>query len=172
LNRGLRPTGSLVERFGLFTIIVLGEVVFGVVDCISASKRDVKTITTGIAALVIGFGFWWIYFDLVGRRLPRPADGALAIWLLSHLPITLSITAAGAAMVSLIGHAHDARTPASTAWLLAGSVATGLLAVSPRSVVIWSRRSCRCAELVVCVVDMSVTQRSAVDRAAPSARAT
>jgi low temperature requirement protein LtrA len=75
LNRGLRPTGSLVERFGLFTIIVLGEVVFGVVDGISATERDVKTITTGIVALVIGFGFWWIYFDLVGRRLPRSADG-------------------------------------------------------------------------------------------------
>ena len=129
LSRGLRPTDSLVERFGLFTIIVLGEVVFGVVDGISASERDVKTITTGMIALVIGFGFWWIYFDLVGRRPPRPEDGALASWLVSHLPITLSITAAGAAMVSLISHAHDARTPASTAWLLAGAVALGLLAL-------------------------------------------
>jgi hypothetical protein len=27
-------------------------------------------------ALVIGFGFWWIYFDLVGRRLPRSEGGA------------------------------------------------------------------------------------------------
>ena len=52
--------------------------------------------------------------------------------MLSHLPITLSIAAAGAAMVSLIGHAHDARTPASTAWLLAGPVALGLLAADPR----------------------------------------
>ena len=80
-------------------------------------------------ALVIGFGFWWIYFDLVGRRLPRSDGRALANWLLSHLPITLSIAAAGAAMVSLIGHAHDARTPASTAWLLSGAVAVGLLAL-------------------------------------------
>jgi hypothetical protein len=29
-------------------------------------------------------------------------------------------------MVSLIGHAHDARTPAGTSCLLAGVVATGL----------------------------------------------
>ena len=80
-------------------------------------------------ALVIGFGFWWIYFDLVGRRLPRGGGRAQASWLLSHLPITMAITAAGAAMVSLIGHAHDARTPASTAWLLSGAVALGLLAL-------------------------------------------
>ena len=130
LSRGLRPTDSLVERFGLFTIIVLGEVVFGVVGGLSASEHDVKTITTGLIALVVGFGFWWIYFDLVGRRPPRPEDHALATWLLSHLPITLSIAAAGAAMVSLISHAHDARTPANTAWLLAGAVAVGLLALT------------------------------------------
>jgi len=53
----------------------------------------------------------------------------MANWLLSHLPITLSIAAAGAAMVSLIEHAHDARTPASTAWLLAGAVSVGLFAL-------------------------------------------
>ena len=129
LSRGMLPTESLVERFGLFTIIVLGEVVFGVVDGLSDSERDFKTISTGMIALVIGFGFWWIYFDLVGRRPPRPDGAALARWMLSHLPITLSIASAGAAMVSLIAHAHDARTPASTAWLLAGAVATGLLAL-------------------------------------------
>jgi low temperature requirement protein LtrA len=129
VTRGLRPTESLVERFSQFTIIVLGEVVFGVVDGLSASDRDVKTVTTGMVALVVGFGFWWIYFDLVGRRAPRPDDRALVGWMVSHLPITMAITAAGAAMVSLIVHAHDTRTPANTAWLLAGAVAVGLLAL-------------------------------------------
>jgi hypothetical protein len=72
-------------------------------------------------------GFWCFYFDLVGRR-PRNG-GPLVTWMLSHLPITLSIAAAGAAMVSLIGHAGDDRTPAGTAWLLAGAVALGLVAL-------------------------------------------
>jgi low temperature requirement protein LtrA len=129
MSQAMPPTHSLVERFGLFTIIVLGEVVFGVVDGLSSSDRDGKTITTGMIALTIGFGFWWIYFDLVGRRLPRGEGRATVRWLLSHLPITLSITAAGAAMVSLIGHAGDARTPASTAWVLSGAVTIGLLAL-------------------------------------------
>lgn len=129
INAGLSPTDSLVERLGLFTIIVLGEVIFGVVDGLSSAEDEAKTITTGMIALGIGFGFWWIYFDLVGRRLPRDDGAALADWLLSHLPITLSITAAGAAMVSLIGHADDPRTPAGTAWLLSSAVALGLLAL-------------------------------------------
>src|SRR5215471_17288976 len=86
------------------------------------------TIAVGLLALCIGFGFWWIYFDLVGRRLPRNGP-ALTNWVLSHFPVTLSIVAAGAAIVSLIGHAHDARAPEATAWLLAGAVALGLLAL-------------------------------------------
>ncbi|HET8915807.1 MAG TPA: low temperature requirement protein A [Propionibacteriaceae bacterium] len=130
LHRGMPPTESLVERFGLFTIIVLGEVVFGVVDGLSSVEHDAQTITTGMIALGIGLGLWWVYFDLVGRRLPRNDGPAVAHWLLSHLPFTLSIAAAGAAMVSLVEHAHAARTPASTAWLLAGTLALSLLAVS------------------------------------------
>jgi low temperature requirement protein LtrA len=129
LYQALPPTNSLVERFGLFTIIVLGEVVFGIVGGLSVHDRDTRTITTGMIALGIGFGFWWIYFDLVGRRPPRPDGAAMMGWLLSHLPITLSITAAGAAMVSLIGRAHDASTPQSTTWLLCGAVALGLIAL-------------------------------------------
>ena len=125
---GIVPTDSLVERFGLFTIIVLGEVVLAVVTGLSAAGTDPLTIVTGSLALVIGFGFWWIYFDLVGRRLPR-SGGEVWTWMLSHLPIQLSIVAAGAAIVSLIEHAHDASTPPDTAILLGGSVAIGLVAL-------------------------------------------
>ena len=129
MARALGATHALVERFGLFTIIVLGEVVFGVVDGLSSPDRDGMAIATGMIALAVGFGYWWIYFDVVGRRLPRSDDTAVVKWMLSHLPITLSITASGAAIVSLIGHAGEARTPASTAWLLSGAVALGLLAL-------------------------------------------
>src|SRR3712207_5267340 len=58
LERGVTPTESLAERLGLFTIIVLGEVIFGVVDGLSAAEHDLKTIATGMIALVLGFGFW------------------------------------------------------------------------------------------------------------------
>ena len=129
LSAGMTPTDSLVERFGLFTIIVLGEVIFGVVDGLSVAEHDATTIVTGVLALILGFGFWYIYFDVVGRRLPRTDGRSLANWILSHLPVTLSIAAAGAGLSSLIAHAHDTTTPEATAWLLAGSVALGLLAL-------------------------------------------
>lgn len=71
ITDGVAPTESLVERVGSFTIIVLGEVILGAVAGLSAVEPDAMTILTGLLALVIGFGLWWIYFDIVGRRLPR-----------------------------------------------------------------------------------------------------
>ena len=129
---GRHPTDSLVERFGLFTIIVLGEVVFGVVEGLSGAERDLKTVGTGMLALGLGFGFWWIYFDIVGGRFPK-ADGRSCLsWTLGHLPITMAIAAAAPRSIGLIAHAHDAsRARRTTALLLGGAVALGLLAEIP-----------------------------------------
>jgi low temperature requirement protein LtrA len=126
-GRGVVPTHSMAERYGLFTIIVLGEVILGVVDGLSHGERDALSIVTGMLALGIGLGFWWVYFDIIGNRVPRHTSRAVVGWTLLHLPITLSIAAAGAAMVSLIEHAHDAQTPVSTAWLISGAVALAML---------------------------------------------
>ena len=127
--RGVVATNSLVERLDLFTIIVLGEVIVGVVAGLSSVERDLLTIATGSLGLIVGFGFWWLYFDLIGGRMPRGEGGALGRWMLSHLPITMSIAAAGAGMLGLIEHAADAVTPTGTAWLIAGAVAVGLVAL-------------------------------------------
>ena len=124
-------TRSLVERMGLFTIIVLGEVVVGVVGGISdAEHRDTLTITTGMIGLTIGMGMWWNYFDMLGRRVPGRRGRRLAGWMYSHLPLTVGISASGAAMVSLLEHAGDSRTPAATGWLVVGSVIVVLAAVT------------------------------------------
>ena len=125
---GVAPTESGVERFGLFTIIVLGEVVVGVVEGLSEAQRGVPATATAVLALTIGFGLWWNYFDSVGRRLPEKGT-RYAIWIFGHLPATLAIAATGAAMVSLIEHSGEAHTPAPTSWLLAGSVACALLSL-------------------------------------------
>jgi low temperature requirement protein LtrA len=123
-------TGSLVERFGLFTIIVLGEVIVGVVEGIGEAELTARTVATGVIALTIGFGIWWNYFDSLGRRIPDQGVGRLAAWFNVHLPLTMGIAAGGAAMVSLVEHATDPRTPAATAWLLTGSVTVVLASIA------------------------------------------
>lgn len=126
---GVPATESTVERFGLFTIIVLGEVVVGVVQGISGADRTPLTIVTGLLCLTVGFAFWWTYFDFAGSRAPRVHGPTRALWITGHLPVTMAIAGAGAAMVSLVEHAGDGRTPAPTAWLISGSVALGLVAL-------------------------------------------
>ena len=132
---------SLVERFGLFTIIVLGEVVVGVVNGIADSERSVAAIATGILALGVGFGLWWVYFDLVGRRIPRAGRSGLPVWMTLHLPLTMAIAAAGAAMVGVIEHADDPQTHEISSWVLCGSVGVSLatIAAMVRTLADWGR---------------------------------
>ena len=121
-------TDALTERFGLLTIIVLGEVVTGVVAGLARQPVSGLTLAVGLVAVVVGFGAWWTYFDFTGQRLPRPAPAASLQWMFGHIPLTAAIAAMGAAMVSLVGHAHDGRTPAATAWLLSAGAAVVLCA--------------------------------------------
>jgi low temperature requirement protein LtrA len=123
LSEGFRVSESTAERFALFTIIVLGEVIVGVVDGLTQTDGSWATTGTGWLCLGVGFGIWWNYFDFVGRRPPRPGLGVRGIWLVSHLPLSMSVAAVGAGMVSLVEHASDSRTPSGTSWLVGGAMA-------------------------------------------------
>lgn len=123
-------THSLVERFGLIVIIVLGEVVVGVVRGMAESSHGAMTIATGVLSLVIGFGLWWNYFDLLGRKKPSSTRGAMAVWMYGHVPVAMAIAASGAGLVGLIGRAQDPGTPLAPATLLSVSVAVVLLGVA------------------------------------------
>ncbi len=126
---GIVPTDAMVERFDLLIIIVLGEVVTGVVNGLAGAEHDPLGLATGLVALLVGFGLWWIFFDVGGRRLPRLDGLSINAWMEAHLPIAIAIVGAGAAMVGLIGDAREPQTPAPVAWLLAGSVALLLVAL-------------------------------------------
>src|SRR6202042_2692416 len=113
---GLIITEALTERFGAFIIIVLGETLTGVVAGLSSRPVSALTLAVGLAAVVVGFGAWWTYFDFAGQRRPGPQRTASVQWILGHLPLTAAVAVMGAAMLSLVDHAHDGRTPAATAW--------------------------------------------------------
>jgi low temperature requirement protein LtrA len=72
---------SLVERFALLTIIVLGEIIVGVVAGVSEHHHLTWPIG-GAAALgtLVAIGIWWVYFDSVSHRLPRPGIVNISLW--------------------------------------------------------------------------------------------
>jgi low temperature requirement protein LtrA len=114
---------ALTERLGAFIIIVLGEILTGVVAGLSSQPISGLTLAVGLVAVVVGFGAWWTYFDFAGGRRPRPERRASLQWILGHLPLTAAVAAMGAAMLSLVDHAHDTRTPSATAWVLCAGAA-------------------------------------------------
>jgi low temperature requirement protein LtrA len=120
---GVTVSAALTERFGAFIIIVLGETLTGVVTGLASRPVSALTMAVGLVAVVVGFGAWWTYFDFAGQRQPGTGRGASVRWILGHLPLTAAVAAMGAAMVSLVDHAHDGRTPAATAWLLCAGAA-------------------------------------------------
>jgi low temperature requirement protein LtrA len=124
----LTITDALIERFGLLIIIVLGEIMTSVVAGLASQPPGPLTLSVGLVAVVVGFGAWWTYFDFAGHRPPRPATAASLQWMLSHLPLTAAVAAMGAAMVSLVDHAHDSRTPAGAGWVLCAGTAVVLCA--------------------------------------------
>lgn len=138
---GIVPTDAMVERFDLLVIIVLGEVVTGVVSGLAGGDQDAVTLITGFLALLVGFGLWWLFFDVGGRRMPRLDGLAINAWMELHLPIAIAIVGAGAAMAGLVEHAHESPAPAGATWLLCGSVALQLvsLAAMTRTLVDYER---------------------------------
>jgi low temperature requirement protein LtrA len=128
-DTSLNASASMIERFDLFTIIVLGEVVVGVVNGIADADRTPIAVVTGILGLGIGFAYWWSYFDFVGARRVSHRRGAASRWLVGHLPVAMTIAATGAVMVSMVDHASEGHAPAPAAMVLSVSVAVGVLAL-------------------------------------------
>ncbi|WP_345353796.1 low temperature requirement protein A [Actinoallomurus liliacearum] len=128
-----RGLGEFAAVFALVWIAwfngsVLGETVTGVVDGLAHEPTSAVTLAVGLVAVVVGFGAWWTYFDFSGHRRPRPTRASTVQWMLVHLPLMAAVAAMGAAMVGLVEHAHDGRTPAATAWVLCGGAAVVLCA--------------------------------------------
>ena len=100
----------IAERYGLFTLIVLGETILAssVAFQVVVNERDASTtvILTAIGALLTVFSMWWIYFAkraapaLVSNRVGFP-------WGYGHFVVFSSAAAVGAGvgvMVDSVTH--------------------------------------------------------------------
>ena len=128
LDLSINVSDSLVERFGLFTIIVLGEVIIGVVTGVT-EHHELNLLIGGTAALgtLIAIGLWWVYFDLISHHRPQQNYKIVITWFYLHLPLTIGITAVGASVLNVIEHAGEP-LPAEVRWLLL--IATALTLVT------------------------------------------
>jgi low temperature requirement protein LtrA len=121
---------SAVERFGLWTIIVLGEVVVGAVQGVAKHHHiDLEIGLTAAFGILIAIGMWWVYFDFVSHRLQRSGEKFAQGWMYFHLPMTMGIAASGAAVLNTVVFAGESIS-GEVRWLLVGATASTLIAVA------------------------------------------
>jgi low temperature requirement protein LtrA len=129
---------SLIERMGLFVIIVLGEVVVGAVTGMAdIAPLDRDGLVVGLLGMLVAIGLWWLYFDLVSHR--PPISRFTQLWLNLHLPLVMAIAAGGAAVLNTVEHAGDP-LPDEVRWLLVGSLAAAMIAVTALTLTLEARR--------------------------------
>jgi low temperature requirement protein LtrA len=120
----------VAERYGLFTIIVLGEGVVGAINGVAQHHHPAfATISQGVLGVVIAFLMWWTYFDFVARRVPKPGPWNVLPWSYGHMPLVMSIAAAGAATLNLVASEPEASIALNVRYLFAASVALMLCSV-------------------------------------------
>jgi low temperature requirement protein LtrA len=118
----------LPERFGLFTIILLGESMIAVMQ--GMEQQDTWSAPAALAAfagMCVAFFFWWWYFDGVGtpageRRLrARQRFWLFHLWAYTHFPLYLGIAVTGVGFEHLIA-AGGVMAHRSEILLLTGAV--------------------------------------------------
>lgn len=132
---GLLPhTEHLPERFGLFTMIVLGEAIIAVVDGVSQQKWDIQSAIAAIFGFAIAFSLWWIYFENIDGSALSIAEEkrtffTYQLWLFGHLPLVIGLAATGVAVEHVISHKATEALPDNYRWLICGSVALCLFSL-------------------------------------------
>jgi low temperature requirement protein LtrA len=122
----LVPTdpSHLPERFGLFTLIVLGELVVSVSAGSLATAWTAQRTATAVAGFVVAVCLWWLYFErLSGRSLPRRAV-PIVTFSYAHLPLLAALMFVAAGVAVLVGEPEQA---GAGRWALGAGVAVFLL---------------------------------------------
>ncbi|MFN0179230.1 MAG: low temperature requirement protein A [Gemmatimonadales bacterium] len=105
----------LLERFGLFTLILFGQSVVAIMA--GMRQRELWTPGAAISALLglaLTFSLWWAYFDgLVAASRQRgpthPSSGAFQAWIATHLPLCFGIAVVAVGIEHII--ARDGAGP-------------------------------------------------------------
>jgi low temperature requirement protein LtrA len=103
----------LPERFGLFTLILLGESVIAVMHGIEHQEYwSLPAASAALSGMAIAFGCWWWYFDAAkatARQSVRSRRDAVHhhTWTYAHLPLYVGIVVAFVGIELIVSHAPE-----------------------------------------------------------------
>jgi low temperature requirement protein LtrA len=135
LHSKLAPHAShLPERFALFTLIVLGESITGVISGLIRQQWSLSSAAAAMLGLSLAFSLWWVYFDNIDNSAIRAARTRGRIWvyqawLYAHLPLVIGLTATAVGVQYVVISPQDLALPPGERWLICGGVALVLLSL-------------------------------------------
>ncbi len=130
----------IAERYGLFTLIVLGESILAATNAISSAVDSGHStwalISLAVAGLVIVFSMWWLYFGHPAQELLTTLRFSVT-WGYGHYLVFASVAAVGAGLAVAVDYdLHVAHLPG----LAAGMATTVPVAVF--LLVVWFLQVC------------------------------
>ncbi|MEU4660113.1 low temperature requirement protein A [Streptomyces sp. NPDC023723] len=105
----------IAERYGLFTLIVLGESVMAAGLAVGAAlethRENGAVLTIALGGVLTVFALWWLYFAQDSPRRLRTQTTAI-LWGYGHYGVFAAAAAVGAALVVNVAHVtgHGALT--------------------------------------------------------------
>jgi low temperature requirement protein LtrA len=122
----------IAERYGLLTIITLGETVIGTVASLGAVIEsqgwNVDAVLVAVAGIGLTFGLWWMYFTVPAGEVLYVHRERVFPWAYGHMLIFGSIAATGAGLhVAAYYIGHEAHIGA-TATVLTVAAPVGVFA--------------------------------------------
>jgi len=139
----------LPERFGLFTLILLGESVVAVMQGMESQEEwTPPAATAAFLGMSIAFLIWWWYFDGVAGASEQPVRTRrearrFHLWSYAHFPLYLGIIVTGVGVQRIVTNASRAALPHGDAILLSGAVASVMLAMTTIGAVSAARHATR-----------------------------
>ncbi len=118
------------ERYGLFTIIVLGESFVKVISSASGAVLGLSAFVVGIFGLAVACCLWWLYFDDVAGGEIKRTRWAPYVWIYSHLPLAIALTAFGVGMKKLFLFSAGEPFLDKYRWLISAALMLYLLFVA------------------------------------------
>ena len=98
----------LVERFGIFTIIVLGEAFVKILDDAQGTTLGAAEVTMGVIIVVLLFTLWWLHFsDAADEVYNVDSSASVLAWMYGHLFLAGSLVMFGVASKKVFAHSID-----------------------------------------------------------------
>ncbi|MEM8925199.1 MAG: low temperature requirement protein A, partial [Actinomycetota bacterium] len=99
----------LVERFGIFTIIVLGEAFVKILDDAQGTRLGVNEIVFAVVLVTALFALWWLHFsDSAGELYDLSSNAKPLSWIYGHLLLSVALVMFGVAAKKLFGETISA----------------------------------------------------------------